>query len=123
MRSISHLPGVAETWTDCGRIAILICYDIEFPEVARAHAESGTDILFVPTGLMAPFEVVSNILVPARAYENQLYVAYVNRCDVEAELRYCGLSCAISPDGTALARAAGQLHGLPTPVWSAGAVR
>ncbi|MGB3675041.1 MAG: carbon-nitrogen hydrolase family protein [Candidatus Nanopelagicales bacterium] len=88
----------------CG---LAICYDIEFPEVARAHAVAGTDVLIVPTGLMAPFEVVSKILVPARAYENQLYVAYVNRCDVEADLRYCGLTCAISPDGADIARADG----------------
>lgn len=86
----------------CG---LAICYDIEFPEVARAHAEAGTDVLLVPTGLMSPFEVVSRILVPARAYENQLFVAYVNRCDVEADLRYCGLTCAVGPDGADLARA------------------
>ncbi|MDQ3157852.1 MAG: carbon-nitrogen hydrolase family protein [Actinomycetota bacterium] len=86
-------------------VGLAICYDIEFPEVARAHAEAGTDILLVPTGLMAPFEIVANILVPARAYENQLYVAYVNRCDAEADLNYCGLTCAVSPDGTEVARA------------------
>ncbi|MBJ8346669.1 carbon-nitrogen hydrolase family protein [Antrihabitans sp. YC2-6] len=92
----------------CGlTVGLAICYDIEFPEVARAHALAGTDVLLVPTGLMAPFEVVSKILVPARAYENQLYVAYVNRCDVEAELQYCGLTCAISPDGADVARAGG----------------
>jgi nitrilase len=86
----------------CG---LAICYDMEFPELARAHADAGTDVLLAPTGLMSPFEVVSTVLVPARAYENQLYVVYVNRCDVEAELHYCGLSCAIGPDGADLARA------------------
>lgn len=87
------------------RCGIAICYDIEFPEVARAHAEAGTDVLLVPTGLMAPFEVVSRILVPARAYENQLFVAYANRCDTEAELHYCGLSVIVGPDGEDIARA------------------
>lgn len=82
-----------------------ICYDMEFPELARAHADAGTDVLLAPTGLMSPFEVVSRILVPARAYENQMFVVYVNRCDVEGELHYCGLSCAIGPDGSDLARA------------------
>lgn len=88
-------------WT-CG---LAVCYDIEFPELARAHADAGTQVLFVPTALMTPFEVVSRIIVPARAYENQFYVVYVNRCDVEQELTYCGLSCAVGPDGTDLARA------------------
>lgn len=86
----------------CG---LAICYDMEFPEVARAHADAGTDVLLAPTGLMAPFEVVSRVLVPARAYENQLFTVYVNRCDIEKDLDYCGLSCAVGPDGADLARA------------------
>jgi nitrilase len=88
----------------CG---LAICYDMEFPEVARAHAAAGADVLLAPTGLMAPFEVVSRVLVPARAYENQLFTVYVNRCDVEEDLDYCGLSCAVGPDGADLARAGG----------------
>jgi len=83
---------------------LAICYDIEFPELARAHGDAGTDVLLAPTGLMAPFEVVSRILVPARAYENQLYAVYVNRCGVEADLTYCGLTCAVAPDGSDLVR-------------------
>jgi len=86
----------------CG---LAICYDMEFPEVARAHADAGTDVLLAPTGLMSPFEVVSTILVPARAYENQLFAVYVNRCDVEGDLDYCGLSCVVGPDGADLTRA------------------
>lgn len=86
----------------CG---VVICYDIEFPEMARAHADAGTDLLVVPTGLMAPFDVVARILVPARAYESQLYVAYANHCGREGELDYTGLSCVVGPDGADLARA------------------
>jgi len=85
----------------CG---LAICYDIEFPELGRAHADAGTEVLFVPTALMQPFEVVSRVVVPTRAYENQLFVVYVNRCDVEGELDYCGLSCAAGPDGADLVR-------------------
>lgn len=87
------------------RFGLAICYDIEFPELARAHGDAGTDVLLAPTGLMSPFEVVSRILVPARAYENQLYAVYVNRCGVEGDLTYCGLTCAVGPDGADLARA------------------
>jgi nitrilase len=87
------------------RCGVAICYDLEFPELVRAHADAGTDVLLVPTGLMAPFETVSTVLAPARAFENQMFVVYVNRCDVEGDLAYCGLSCAIGPDGADLARA------------------
>ncbi len=87
------------------RVGLLICYDVEFPELVRAHALAGTELLLVPTALMSPYELVADTLVPARAYESQLFVAYANRCDTEQELSYCGRSCVVSPTGTVLARA------------------
>lgn len=86
----------------CG---LLTCYDVEFPEAVREHADAGVDLLLVPTGLMEPFGLVAEILVPARAYESQLYIAYVNHCGHERTLEYCGLSTAAAPDGAVLARA------------------
>jgi predicted amidohydrolase len=87
------------------RIGLLICYDVEFPELVRAHALAGTELLVVPTALMSPYELVADTLVPARAYESQLFVAYANRCDTEQELTYCGRSCVVAPTGEVLARA------------------
>ena len=92
------------------RCGLLICYDIEFPENVRAHADAGTEWLIVPTGLMEPYEHIATQLVPTRAYESQLFVTYVNRCgtefsDTDGELTYCGLSCAIAPDASEIARA------------------
>ena len=87
------------------KVGMLICYDVEFPENTRALALLGADLVVVPTALMRPFDVVANILVPARAYENQVYMAYVDRCGTEADFEYCGLSCVVGPDGTDLARA------------------
>lgn len=84
---------------------LAVCYDVEFPELVRAHADSGTDVLMVPTGLMQPYTVVSRILVPARAYENQLFIVYANRCGAENGLEYCGDSVIVGPDGADLARA------------------
>lgn len=85
----------------CG---LLICYDIEFPENARAHADAGTQWLIVPTGLMEPWSFVATHIVPARAYESQLFLSYVNRTGFEHGLEYCGLSCTIAPDTTELSR-------------------
>lgn len=87
------------------RVGFLVCYDVEFPESVRAHALHGTDLLVVPTGLMRPYEFVPRTLVPARAFENQLYVAYANRCGAEDGTEYTGLSCLVAPDGEVRARA------------------
>ena len=87
------------------KIGLLICFDVEFPENVRHLALEGADLVVVPTALMQPFDVVARILVPARAYENQVYLAYVDRCGTEASFDYCGLSCVVGPDGADLARA------------------
>jgi predicted amidohydrolase len=97
--------GVVQFRLDGVVVGLLICYDVEFPEAVRAHALAGTELLLVPTGLMDPFGHVSTVLVPARAYESQLFVAYVNRTGREGEWVYCGSSCLIAPDGTEIVRA------------------
>lgn len=62
--------------TDYGRIAILVCYDVEFPEAARVLAEAGTQIIFVPscTDERQGYCRV-RYCAQARASENQIYVA------------------------------------------------
>jgi len=87
------------------RVGLMICYDVEFPENVRAHALAGTDLLVVPTAQMHPFQFVAESLVPVRAWENQMYVAYVNRVGREGEFDFVGLSVLAGPDGVARARA------------------
>lgn len=62
--------------TDRGKVAILICYDIEFPELARMAAQQGAQILFVP---FASEERNGYLRVrhcaQARCIENHIYVA------------------------------------------------
>ncbi|MFD6419930.1 carbon-nitrogen hydrolase family protein [Streptomyces sp. NPDC060194] len=87
------------------RVGIMICYDVEFPENVRAHALAGTDLLVVPTAQMHPYRFVPDALVPVRAFENQMYVAYVNRVGREGEFDFVGLSTLAGPDGVAAARA------------------
>ncbi|MFJ6835319.1 carbon-nitrogen hydrolase family protein [Streptomyces sp. NPDC091209] len=87
------------------RVGLMICYDVEFPENVRAHALAGTDLLLVPTAQMHPFQFVAESVVPVRAFENQMYVAYVNRTGPEGEFEFVGLSSLASPDGIVRARA------------------
>ena len=87
------------------KIGILICYDVEFPEAARTLTLAGAELIAVPTAIMQPFCHTCQLLVPARAYENQVFVVYANRCGQEGDLTYCGLSCIVGPDGKDRARA------------------
>lgn len=86
-------------------LGLLVCYDVEFPEIVRAHALAGTELLLVPTALMRPHELVAEMLVPVRAYESQMFVCYANHSGGEGALRYCGRSCVVSPTGAVLTRA------------------
>ncbi|QKJ62082.1 carbon-nitrogen hydrolase family protein [Flavobacterium sp. M31R6] len=62
--------------TDCGKIGIMICYDVEFPEVSRIMADEGMNILFVPflTDTQNAYIRVKHC-AQARAIENECYVA------------------------------------------------
>jgi predicted amidohydrolase len=66
---------VSTILTDCGPIGVLICYDSEFPELARRLADEGARILFVPfcTDNRQGYLRV-RYCCHARAIENQLYV-------------------------------------------------
>lgn len=62
--------------TDCGKIGILVCYDVEFPEACRILADQGMKILFVPflTDTQNGYMRVRRC-AQARAIENECYVA------------------------------------------------
>ncbi|PPB48013.1 carbon-nitrogen hydrolase [Arthrobacter pityocampae] len=92
-------------------VALGICYDVEFPEFVRSAAGRGTDLLLIPTAVPATGDVgnrppahtynaerISTLLVPARALENGVYIAYANH----TAPGFTGLSCIVSPYGTFL---------------------
>lgn len=87
------------------KVALAICYDVEFPELIRSCALDGAELVLVPTANMLPYDAVPARLVPARAQENTLFLAYCNYTGREGEFAYCGLSCACDPEGDDLARA------------------
>tara|TARA_R110001632_G_scaffold41641_2_gene104903 strand:+ start:82320 stop:83153 length:834 start_codon:yes stop_codon:yes gene_type:complete len=86
-------------------IGLSICYDVRFPELYRALAELGADVLLVP----AAFTYVTgkahwDTLLSARAIENQCYVLGVNQCGWHNETRQTyGHSALYSPLGVRLA--------------------
>lgn len=93
------------------KLGLLICYDVEFPEITRRLALAGAEVILVPTANMLPYDFVAEVTIRARAYENQCYVAYANYCGSEGDIHYCGLSSICAPDGSRLA-IAGQDEGI-----------
>lgn len=90
----------------CGyRIAVLICFDVEFPETVRAAARAGADLVAVPTAQMEPFSFVNEHLIRVRAWENGVHVAYANQHGTDGDLQYVGRSVIASPLGEHLAQA------------------
>lgn len=87
------------------KLALLICYDIEFaPHVARL-AGQGVEAILVPTANMMPFTHVGRHSVPAMAANHGLAIAYANYCGSEGDLTYAGGSLIAGPHGEVLAQA------------------
>ncbi|MHC1560468.1 nitrilase-related carbon-nitrogen hydrolase [Actinomycetospora sp. C-140] len=81
------------------RCGVAVCYDVEFPEVVRGLALAGAEVVLVPTAL--DDAAVSRVLVPARAMENRVGLAYADHVGPG----FCGGSVIVGPDGRARARA------------------
>jgi predicted amidohydrolase len=103
----TFVPGDTPLRFSCGglRVGVAICYDVEFPEIIRAEAVAGADLVVVPTALMAPHHRIAQMVVPVRAMENQIFLGYANRVGQEHDLTFVGLSSIRGPRGEALAQA------------------
>ncbi|MDZ7747930.1 MAG: nitrilase-related carbon-nitrogen hydrolase [Halofilum sp. (in: g-proteobacteria)] len=86
-------------------IAVLICYDVEMPEAVRAAALAGATLVAAPTALVDDHPFVARHMIPTRAFENGIYVAYANFAGEENGTRYLGESCIAGPDHRVPARA------------------
>ena len=84
-------------------IAILVCYDVEFPEAVRACAARGAQLVVAPTALKKEWAFVARSMIPTRAFENRFFVAYANYCGREGAFEYLGESCFSGPDGRVIA--------------------
>lgn len=91
--------------TAFGKVGLLICYDLYFPEVSKALALQGADLLVCisasPTVTRRYFET----MLPARALENTVFFAYVNLTGNQEDLIYWGGSQLYDPLGNLLIKA------------------
>jgi predicted amidohydrolase len=89
--------------TPLGRIAIEICYDLRFPELTRALALRGADVIAHPTNWPLAAKPMADFVTRARAAENRVYVLTANRCGTERWAGFCGWSQICDPTGRRLA--------------------
>jgi len=94
------------------KCAVLICFDIEFPELVRELTTSGVDTILVPTALMSPEDDTADFLVPARAIENSVTIVYANRVGTEHSLSFIGKSQICGPSSAIRICADGDFRGL-----------
>lgn len=87
------------------KAGLMICFDVEFPEVARSLALAGADFLVTVSANMDPFGRDHDVFVAARALENGLPHLYVNQVGAGEAFTFAGGTMAVSADGDRLAEA------------------
>lgn len=83
--------------TSIGRLGLMVCYDVFFPEIARLLTLKGADLLVGISGSPRFERDIFETLVKARAMENTIWFAYCNVGGVEGSVAYWGGSMLIGP--------------------------
>lgn len=96
--------GEAVVTLSCGEfvVAPLVCYDLRFPEVFRMGVREGATLFVVIANWPSVRAGHWRALLVARAIENQAYVVGVNRCGVDPNAPYSGVSMLLDPKGLML---------------------
>ena len=89
--TVAHLAGVD--------IGVMICFDLEFPEIARKLAVAGAETLVTISANMTPFGPDHRLFARARAVENGLNHVYVNQVGQGETFVFTGGSCVVDADG------------------------
>jgi predicted amidohydrolase len=88
--------------TSLGKVGVIICYDLRFPELSRRLAVEGAQVICVPAQWPKPRQEHWRTLLRARAMENQLFIVACNACGIIGKLDFFGMSMIIDPKGEVL---------------------
>jgi len=91
--------------TELGKIGLIICYDIFFPEVSRLTRLQGAQLIVCISASPATRRTFFETLTAARAIENTAFLAYVNLVGIEDGLQFWGGSRLVGPNGKTLVQA------------------
>jgi len=99
-----------------GKVGMVICFDLWFPEAVRALALAGAEVIAVPTNWVASFRrqvydgagyCMGDIVAMASAGQSGVVLACADRVGVEREVQFLGCSIIVGPDGWPLVGPAG----------------
>ena len=113
----SFLPGASLTVCEAGElgtVGLSICFDGDFPEVARTMRRRGADLVLHPSAYECAAETWWDTLYPANALANGQWWLLANQCGDAGGVTFLGGSCVIAPDGSVVA-AAGRAREGETP--------
>lgn len=88
--------------TKWGKVGLLVCYDVLFPELVRKFALKGAELLVLSAAWRDIEEDIWDTVLPARALENTIFLAGINRVGVEEELKMFGKGTIVNPRGHVL---------------------
>jgi len=109
--------------TDFGKVGIMICYDAQFPEVARSYALQGADLLVVPANWEEPYIYDWDLALAARAFDNLRPLVAANRIGKDQDFTFFGRSKVLDALGRPLAQSAAPVEEIVTAVIDFNAVR
>jgi predicted amidohydrolase len=91
--------------TDIGKIGLIICYDIFFPEITRVIRLKGAQLVVCISASPSIRQEFFEVLTIARAIENNVFLTYTNLVGIEDGLQFWGGSRCIAPNGKIIAQA------------------
>ena len=90
------------------RVALVICWDLGFPEVAREAALSGAELVLAPAGWREPWGRQYEISCSARALDNAVYLASANQLGIYPEALFNTPGHTYGPDGMRVSESEGE---------------
>lgn len=107
-------PVVAET--SVGRVGFLLCYDLNFPELALAYADAGCDVLAVGSAWRRSFEHDWRLLCRSRALDGTCYMVGSNHVGSQSGRHHAGGSLIAGPRGNVITQADDGAEAVTTSV-------